>query len=24
MKREENRLLAQLAKRFPVDSLTHG
>ena len=24
MKREENRLLAQLAKRFPLDSLTHG
>ena len=24
MKREENRLLTQLAKRFPVDTLTHG
>ena len=24
MKREENRLLAQLSKRFPVDTLAHG
>lgn len=24
MKREENRLLQKLARRFPVDSLTHG
>lgn len=24
MKREENRLLQQLARRFPVDSLAHG